>query len=258
MTYHHGNHFLLNFFLIIICSLQACINPWLPIWCHIAMETGRSETGLLTTPHIPASWGAVSCEGEPNKGQGLPWGLSSVPGEKVLKTLLLLWLQDVKVGGVIRASNRGDVGWENWREREWGLPKVRFLAFTTPLLPLSFCPSFFHPISLPLFHSSRAPLHCNYLWKRTLCDEESYAHHFQDRSSWRWQRMHGIWSPQTPSGSTDLWAASVSGSLRPHSPQRQQETSNSSVRERIIPHSGVNQMVQKVQWEPHFRVFVRW
>ena len=125
MTYYHGNHFSLKFFLIFMRSLQACINPWLPIWC-IAMEIGRSERGLLTTPHIPASWRAVSCEGEPDKGQGLSWGLSPVPGEKVLKTLLYLWLQDVKVGGVIRASNRGDVGWENWREREWGLQKWDF------------------------------------------------------------------------------------------------------------------------------------
>ena len=78
------------------------------------------EGGRGNVVHVPARWGAVSREGEPDKGEGLSRRLSTVPGEKVSKVFLLLWLQDIKVGGVIRASDRGDVGWENWREREQG------------------------------------------------------------------------------------------------------------------------------------------
>ena len=99
MTYHHGNHFLLNFFLIFICSLQACINPWLPIWCHIAMETGRSETGLLTTPPHTRQLG--SC---------ILWRWTRQRAGSSLRTLLGPWRESLEDAPPFVAPRR-----QSWR-----------------------------------------------------------------------------------------------------------------------------------------------
>jgi len=74
----------------------------------------------MCTPvsELNVSCGAVSCEGESDKGETLSQESSTVSGRKVWEPVLLGWLKDIKVGGVIRTSDRGDVGRENWVEGE--------------------------------------------------------------------------------------------------------------------------------------------
>lgn len=65
---------------------------------------------------LNVSCGVVSCEGESDKGETLSQESSTVSGRKVWEPVLLGCLKDIKVGGVIRTSDRGDVGRENWAE----------------------------------------------------------------------------------------------------------------------------------------------